>query len=97
MESTTAMYVLVLTVVLAWCRVQAFCRNIQYKQLPPDQITAAPEAKFFPGLPPAGTTPLGDVTVMVRQTRMHIRGRRIEDSLLSTVVKKTSMYALIYS
>jgi hypothetical protein len=58
--------------------VQAFCRNIQYKHLPPEQVTAAPEAKWFPGLAPAGTAPLGEVTVMVGTTgeplpsRVHI-------------------------
>jgi hypothetical protein len=46
---------------------QAYCRNIQYKNLPPAQVTAAPEAQWFPGLPPAGTRPLGDVAVTVRK------------------------------
>jgi hypothetical protein len=44
---------------------QAYCRTLQYQHLPPEQVTAAPEAKWFPGLPPAGTAPLGEVTVMV--------------------------------
>jgi hypothetical protein len=45
---------------------QAFCRNVQYMVLPPAQLTAAPEAQWFPGLAPPDTLPLVDVPVTVR-------------------------------
>lgn len=46
---------------------QALARNIQYRWLPPEQVPAAPDAKFFPGLPPTGTQPLaGPIARQVR-------------------------------
>jgi hypothetical protein len=39
------------------CNVQALARTIRYMGLPPERLPAAPDAKFFPGLPPPGTQP----------------------------------------
>ncbi len=34
---------------------QALARTIRYKYLPPEALPEAPDAKLFPGVPPAGT------------------------------------------
>ena len=44
---------------------QVTARALQYKRWPPEQLPVAPDAQFHPGLPVAGTTPLGPVVVTV--------------------------------
>lgn len=44
---------------------QALARTVMYKYLPPQQLPVAPDAKYFPGLAPAGTQPLGATSVKV--------------------------------
>ena len=34
----------------------AYARNLRYMHAPVEALSASPDAKFFPGLPPAGTT-----------------------------------------
>ncbi|WIA13985.1 hypothetical protein OEZ85_002548 [Tetradesmus obliquus] len=43
-------------------------RTAWYKGLPPNQLPAAPDAKFFPGLPPAGTEALDAARVKIKGT-----------------------------
>jgi hypothetical protein len=45
---------------------QVVARTVLYKVLPANQLPEAPDAKFFPGKPPASTKPLGTVSVKVR-------------------------------
>lgn len=42
---------------------QAYARTLRYLYAPVDELEASPDAKYFPGLPPAGTLPVpGTVT-----------------------------------
>lgn len=47
---------------------QVAARTAWYKGLPPNQLPAAPDAKFFPGLPPAGTKALDAARVKIKGT-----------------------------